>query len=92
MPLSELDYVGIAVPIISLTIAVLKLYLDERQARKEIEMSKQGLVVLSQLVKSYEKGRDSALQLEREKLEFERWKAAAKAIGWVFDRLESEEE
>jgi len=92
MLLSELDYVGIAVPITGLAIAVLKLYLDERQARKEIKMSKQGLVVLSQLVKSYEKGRDSALQLEREKLGFEQWKAAAKAIGWVFDHLESEEE
>ena len=92
MPLSELDYVGIIVPIISLAVAVLKLYLDQRKAKREIEMSKQGIVILSQLVESYKKGQESAQQLEREKFAFEQWKTAAKAIGWIFERLESEEE
>ena len=92
MPLSELDYVGIIIPIISLAIAVLKLYFDQRKAKREIEMSKQGIMILSQLVESYKKGQESAQQLEREKFAFEQWKAAAKAIGWIFERLESEEE
>jgi len=92
MPLSELDYVGIIVPIVSLAIAVLKLYLNQRKARREIEISKQGIMILSQLVESYEKGQESTQQLEREKFVFEQWKAAAKAIGWIFERLESEEE
>ena len=55
-------------------------------------MSKQGIVILSQLVESYKKGQESAQQLEREKFAFEQWKAAAKTIGWIFERLESEEE
>jgi len=92
MPLSELDYVGIIVPIISLAIAVLKLYLDQRKARKEIDISKKGIVILSQFIESYKKGQESAQQLEREKFAFEQWKAAAKTIGWVFERLESAEE
>jgi hypothetical protein len=92
MALSELDYVGIIVPIVSLAVAVFKLYLDQRKARREIEMSKQGIMILSQLVESYKKGQESAQQLEREKFAFEQWKAAAKAIGWIFERLESEEE
>jgi hypothetical protein len=54
-------------------------------------MSKQGIMILSQLVESYKKGQESAQQLEREKFAFEQWKAAAKAIGWIFERLGSEE-
>lgn len=92
MPLSELDYMSIIVPIISLAIAILKLYLDQRKAKKEIAISKQGITILSQLVESYKKGQESTQQLEKEKLAFEQWKAAAKAIGWIFERLESEEE
>jgi hypothetical protein len=59
--------------------------------KEGIEMSKHGIMILSQLVESYEKGQESAQQLEREKLTFEQWKAAAKVIGWIFERLESEE-
>jgi hypothetical protein len=59
MPLSEIDYVGIIVPIISLAVAVLKLYLDQRKVRREIEISKQGIMILSQLVESYKKGQES---------------------------------
>jgi hypothetical protein len=47
MALSELDYVGIIVPIVSLAVAVFKLYLDQRKARREIEMSKQGIMIYS---------------------------------------------
>jgi len=92
VPLSEFDYLGIIVPLVSLALAVLKLYLDQRRTKREIEISKQGIMILSRLVESYKKGQESMQQLEREKLAFERWKAAAKAIGWIFERLESEEE
>ena len=92
MPLSEFDYLGIIVPLVSLALAVLKLYLDQRRTKREIEISKQGIMILSRVVESYKKGQESMQQLEREKLAFERWKAAAKAIGWIFERLESEEE
>jgi len=66
-------------------------FIDQHKVRRETEMSKQGIMILSQLVESYKKGQESAQQLEREKFAFEQWKAAAKAIGWIFERLGSEE-
>jgi len=92
MPLSELEYVGMAVSIGSLAIAVLKLYLNQRKARKEIEISKQGIMLLSQLVESYKAGQESAQQLERERFAFEQWRSTAKALGWIFEQLDSEED
>jgi len=90
MALSVLDYMGIIVPIATLTIAVLKLYLEQRKARREIELSKQGLRVLSRLVEAYQKGQTSQLQLQKDRLEFEKWKSAAKAFGWIWERMEDE--
>jgi len=43
-----------------------------------MELSKQGLQILSRLVEIYKRGQESQQALEREKLEFERWKALAK--------------
>ena len=91
MALSVLDYVGIIVPIATLTVAVVKLYLEQRKAKRDIELSKRGLKVLSRLVEAYQKGQTSQLQLQKEKLELEKWKAAAKAFGWLWERVEEEE-
>lgn len=90
MALSVLDYLGIIVPIATLTIAVTKLYLQQRKARKEIELSKQGLKVLSRLVEAYQKGQASQLQLQKDIVELEKWKAAAKTLGWIWERVEEE--
>jgi len=90
MALSILEYVGIIVPIATLTIAVIKLYLEQRKAKRDIELSKQGLKILSRLVDTYQRGQASQLQLEKQKLEFEKWKSAAKALGWILERVEEE--
>lgn len=90
MDLSSFDVVSL-VAILGLIITVVKLYLNQRKAKKDIELSKRGLEILSRLVEAYRKGQESRQQLEREKLEFERWKAVAKAAGWVLDRLEPED-
>jgi len=86
MPLSELDYVGMAVPIVSLAIAFLKLYLDQRKVKKELELSKQYLKTLSKLVESHQKSQ----QLEKDKFEWQKLKDIAKGL-WGFIK-ESEEE
>jgi hypothetical protein len=86
--LSLLDY-GTMVAIASLVVAIIGLYLEHRKNRSDIELSKQGLEVLSNLVQSYERGQESQRQLQQEKLQFEKWKSLAKAAGWVLDRIES---
>ncbi len=87
MPLLD---IGSVVAIVGLAITVIKLYLEQRKAKKDIELSKQGLKVLSRLVESYEKGQKSQLELEKRKLELETWKSAAKAFGWLLERAEEE--
>ena len=90
MGLPLLD-IGSVVAIVGLAITVIKLYLEQRKAKKDIELSKQGLKVLSRLVEAYQKGQESQLQLQKEMFEFKKWKAAAKAIGWLWERAEKEE-
>ena len=82
--------IGSVVAIVGLAITVAKLYLEQRKAKKDIELSKQGLKILSRLVETYQRGQASQLQLEKQKLEFDKWKSAAKALGWILDRVEEE--
>jgi hypothetical protein len=91
LDLSLFDY-GTIVAIASLIVAIIGLYLEHRKDRSDIELSKQGLKVLSKLVQSYERGQESQKQLQQERLQFEKWKSLAKAAGWVLDHMESDEE
>ena len=91
LDLSPFDY-GIMVAIASLVVAIIGLYLEHRKDRSDIELSKQGLQVLSKLVESYERGQESQKQLQQERLQFEKWKSLAKAAGWVLDHMESDDE
>lgn len=52
MELSPID-VGTIIAILSLATSVVKLYLDERRNRKEIELSKRYMQTLSKLVESH---------------------------------------
>jgi len=85
--LSPLD-VGHIVTVISLLIAVLKLYMDQRKAKKELELTKQYLQTLSELVKSYREGIKSQQQLEKEKLQWQRLRDIAKLFGWFIEYSE----
>jgi len=91
MDLSPLDY-GTIIAIVGLFVSVIKLYLDQRKAKEDLELSKRGLKILSRLVEAYRKGHESQLQLQRNKLEWKKWKDLAKAAGWVWERLEDNEE
>jgi len=82
--------IGSVVAIVGLAITVVKLYLEQRRARRDIELSKQGLKILSRLVETYQKGQESQLQLQKQKLEFEKFKSAAKAVGWIWERMEED--
>ena len=73
-----------------LAITVVKLYLDQRRTKKEVELSKRGLQILSNLVEAYQKKQASQLQLKKEMFELEKWKAAAKTLGWIWQRMEEE--
>jgi predicted butyrate kinase (DUF1464 family) len=90
MDLSSFDVASL-VAISGLIVTVVKLFLDQRKAKRDIELSKRGLEILSRLVEAYRKGQESVQQLEKEKLDLEKWKAIAKAAGWVLDRLEPED-
>lgn len=84
-----LDY-GTIIALAGLIISVIKLYLDQRKAKKDLELSKHGLAILSKLVESYRQSEKSQLQLQKETLEWEKWKDMAKAAGWIWERLEEE--
>lgn len=92
MSLLWLD-IGSLIAIVGLAITVVKLYLDRRRTKKEVELSKRGLRILSNLVEAYQKeqaSQASQLQLKKEMFELEKWKAAAKAFGWIWERMEEE--
>jgi len=83
--LSLADYVSIIVAIGTLAGAVLKLYLNQRKTRKEIELGKQYLQTLSKLVQSHIKRQESQQQLEKDKHEWKKLKDLAKLGKWVWE-------
>lgn len=92
MSLLWLD-IGSLIAIVGLAITVVKLYLDQRRTKKEVELSKRGLRILSNLAEAYQKeqaSQASQLQLKKEMFEFEKWKAATKIFGWIWERMEED--
>jgi hypothetical protein len=77
---------GIA--IVGLIITVIKLYLEQRKAKKDLELSKEYLKTLSELVKSLE----SQQQLEKEKLQWDRLTGIGKTLGWLYEKTKESEE
>lgn len=80
----SLKDIGSITAIVSLAIAVVKLYLDQRKAKKERQLQKEYLLTLSQLVKSLE----SQQQLEKEKLQWDKLTGIGKTLGWIAEHLE----
>ena len=74
MNLSLFVDVGSIVTIAGLVIVVVELYLNQRKAKKELELSKQYLQNLSKLVESHIKRQESQQQLEKNKLALEKEK------------------
>jgi len=77
--------------LIGLIIAFVKLYLDQRKTRKEIELSKQYLQALSKLVESHIKSQESQQQIEKQKLEWKKMTDIGKTL-WKLVTYESENE
>jgi len=99
MELSLLLDIGSIATIVGLIIVVIELYLNQGNAKKDIELSKHGLAILSKLIESLKRSQESQAQLQREKLELKKreqewskFKDIAKAAGWLFEHLELEEE
>lgn len=81
------DYVSIIMAIGTLAIAVIKLYLNQRKVKKDVELSKQYLETLSKLVQSHIKRKESERQLARDKFEHKKLKTYGKALGWIWEHL-----
>lgn len=86
--------IGSIVSILSLIVVVIRLYLNQRKTKKDVELTKRGLAILSELVDSLRGFQESGLQLEREKLELKKreqewskFKDIAKAAGWIWEYL-----
>jgi len=86
--------IGSITAILSVIAAVIGLYLKYRKARKDIELAKRGLAILSELVDSLRRAQESGLQLERERLELKKreqewnkFRDIAKAAGWIWERF-----
>jgi len=86
--MSELIDVGSIVAIIGLVISVVTLYLNQRKTRKELELTKEYIKVLSQLVESYKKGLEAQQELENRKLLWQQLKGFGKALGWIVEHSE----
>lgn len=79
--------IGSLIAIAGLIFAVINLYLEQRKAKKELELSKEYLKTLSDIVKSLQVQQ----QLEKEKLQWDRLRDIGKALGWLIERSEEEE-
>lgn len=84
--------IGSAIAIIGLVISVITLYLNQRKTRKELELAKEYVHVLSSLVESYKKSIVSQQRLGKEKLEWDKLKTIGKALGWMIEYSEGEME
>lgn len=92
MSLSSMEIGSIITSIVTFVgviIAFAKLYLDQRKARKEIELSKQYLKSLSHLVESHIRSQESQQQIEREKLNWQKLTDIGKAL-WELATYEEE--
>jgi hypothetical protein len=89
MDLSPFD-VGSLVAITSLIVTVVKLYLNQRKSRKEIELSKQYVQTLSRLVEAHIRAQGSQQELEKQKFDWQKLKDIAKGL-WELAKSEDEE-
>ena len=77
------------VALISVIIAFAKLYFDQQKSKKEIELSKQYLKSLSQLVESHIRSQETQQQIEKQKLNWQILKDVGRGL-WEFAISEEE--
>jgi len=75
---------------VGLAISVFTLYLNQRRTKKELELAKEYIQILSKLVESYKKGMESQQQLEKEKLQWQKLEGIGKLLGWVVEHAGEE--
>jgi len=88
---SPLVDIGSIVAIVGLAIAVLKLYLEHRKAKKDLKLAKEYLQILTRLVESYKKGTESRQQLEKQRFEWQKLETTGKALWGLFKHFEEGE-
>jgi len=75
--------------LLTVIIAFAKLYLDQQKSKKEIELSKQYLKSLSELVESHIRSQETQQQIEKQKLNWQMLKDIGKAL-WELATSEEE--
>jgi type II secretory pathway pseudopilin PulG len=88
MDLSAFD-VGTIVAIAGLAVTAIKLFMNQRRSRKEIELSKQYVQTLSKLVESHIRAQGSQQELEKQKFDWQKLKDIAKGL-WEIAKSEEE--
>ena len=78
------------VAIVGLAISVITLYLNQRKTKKDLELAKEYIQLLSKLVESYRKGIESQQQLEKDKFEWRKLETLGKALWGVVKYSEEE--
>jgi len=81
---------GSIVAIIGLVLSVITLYLNQRKTKKELELTKEYIKVLSKLVESYKRGLEEQKELENRKLLWQQLEGFGRALGWIAEHYEEE--
>jgi len=87
----QLVDVGSIVAIAGLILSVITLYFSQRKTKKELELTKEYIKVLSQLVESYKRQAEAQQGLEERKLLWKQLEGIGKAFGWMAKHFEDEE-
>lgn len=89
--MSEMVDIGSMVAIIGLIVSVVTLYFNQRKTKKELDLTKEYIKVLSQLVESYKKSLEAQQELEQKKLLWQQLEGIGKALGWIAEHTGEEE-
>ena len=94
MSLSLVEIASIVTSItalVALIITFVKLCLDQRKTKREVDLTKQYLKTLSKLVESHIKRQESQQQIEKQRFEWNKIRDIGKAL-WEYVKYESERE
>jgi uncharacterized protein YoxC len=87
----QLIDIGSIIAIAALILSVITLYLNQRKTKKELELTKEYINVLSQLIGSYKRSAEAQQGLEERKLLWKQLEGIGKAFGWMIKHFEDEE-
>jgi len=82
--------IGSLIAVVGLATSVVTLYFNQRKTKKDLELAKEYIHVLSKLVESYRKGIESQQQFEKDKFEWRKLETLGKALWGIVKHSEEE--